>query len=53
MDISGFVLDIVGLLWICWVCNGYSGSAIDKEALKWIKWVCNEYSGSVLDIVCL
>ena len=23
------VMDIVGLKWILWVCNGYSGSVMD------------------------
>ena len=28
MDISGYVLGIVVLLWIKWVCNGHSGSVM-------------------------
>ena len=29
-------MDIVGLKWIKWVCNGYSRSVMDKVGLQWI-----------------
>ena len=48
MDNSGSVQDIVGFLWIEWICNGCSGPVMYIVCLLWIKWVCNGYSGSVM-----
>ena len=41
-------MDIVGLKWILWVCNG-SGSVIDIVGLQRTKRVCNGYSWSLMD----
>ena len=44
-------MDIVGLLWIKWVCNGYSGSVMDIVASGSVINIAGLYS--VMDIVGL
>ena len=44
-------MDIVGLLWIKWVCNGYSWSVMDIVASGSVINIAGLYS--VMDIVSL